>query len=261
MALFKIYRGDKSKLPEQITDGYAYFIKDESKLYIDAGSQRYCLNAVGAEEVLKGSEYVKTDQLVFKSDIIDVAHGGTGATELTKNAILVGNGTDTVQLISIPENSIVVYDAEQGITGLSGEGALYSEADSAPQFGTLPLTHGGTGATTDADARKNLQVYSTGEVDDKLKKSTSVAYTATLSNGQWQDTSLPDENKKYSYTYNNSNLICGKEGNIPPIVTYTSNLEEYSKIDSATATPGTGITFYSKEKPEGDIDIIIIDVM
>ena len=61
-------------------------------------------------------------------------------------------------------------------------------------------------------------------------------------------------------TYSNANLTCGKAGNVPPIVTYTSNLEEYSKIDHADATVGVGITFYTKEQPESDIALVIIDV-
>ena len=39
-----------------------------------------------------------------------------------------------------------------------------------------------------------------------------------------------------------------------------ANLEEYSKIDHADATVGVGITFYTEEKPESDIALVIIDV-
>lgn len=261
MALFKIYRGDKEKLPKEITDGYAYFIKDEAKLYIDAGSTRYCLNAEGAGKVLKGSDYVETNNLVFKDQIIDVEHGGTGVKELTKGAILVGNGTEVVQLVTIPENGVVVYDAENGIKGLTGTGVLQTGDDGVPKFDILPLKLGGTEATDAENARKNLQVYSTGEIDEKFTKAISVAYETTLSTSDWQESGLEDENKKYSCIYNNTSLTCGKEGKVPPIITYTSNLEEYSTIDSASAQAGVGITFYAKEKPEGDIGLIIIDVM
>lgn len=64
---------------------------------------------------------------------ISVNHGGTGKTTLTANALLYGNGTNAVKELS-PQ-----------------AGALYATGNIAPTFGVLPVTYGGTGATTTAD--------------------------------------------------------------------------------------------------------------
>lgn len=65
----------------------------------------------------------------------------------------------------------------------------------------------------------------------------------------------------YSYQYNNTELTCGTDGTIPPQITYTSNVEEYSKLDpeKTIATPGVGITFITSTLPTADIGLIIID--
>ncbi len=48
MALFKIFRGTSDKLPQTITDGYAYFTTDDNNFYIDAQIDgkltRTCIN-------------------------------------------------------------------------------------------------------------------------------------------------------------------------------------------------------------------------
>lgn len=72
---------------------------------------------------------------------IPVKNGGTGATSLMSNAVLLGNGTDAVDHAS----------------PLSG--ALYAtSATSQPRFGTLPIAQGGTGAVSASDARNNLGI-------------------------------------------------------------------------------------------------------
>lgn len=60
---------------------------------------------------------------------LEVGNGGTGKTTLTSGAVITGN--------------------ETGAVGeLVGVGALYSETSGSPQFGTLPVTCGGTGSVT-----------------------------------------------------------------------------------------------------------------
>ena len=122
----------------------------------------------------------------------------------------------------------------------------------------IDIEHGGTGGKTATEARTNLDVYSKTEVTDNIKtatdKVTSKAYPATLSVGAW---TLDGEVYKMSYLI--ETLKCGADGTVPPIITYTSNLEEYSKIEKATATPGFGVTFEIKEKPTDSIGIIIVD--
>ena len=70
---------------------------------------------------------------------VPVSHGGTGKNTHTSNAVLAGNGTSAVKNVA------------------TASGALYATAaNGEPQFGTLPVAQGGTGATTAADARTNL---------------------------------------------------------------------------------------------------------
>ena len=72
---------------------------------------------------------------------IPVKNGGTGATSLTSNAVLLGNGTDAVNHAA------------------PSSGALYAtSATSKPTFGTLPIAQGGTGATSGSSALSNLGI-------------------------------------------------------------------------------------------------------
>lgn len=86
---------------------------------------------------------LKTKFASLASGVVAVSQGGTGAATHTSNAVLTGNGTSAV-------NNVATAD-----------GALYATAaDGAPQFGTLPVAQGGTGATTAAAARTGLSVPS-----------------------------------------------------------------------------------------------------
>jgi len=59
---------------------------------------------------------------------VPVAQGGTDRTTLTSNAILTGNGTSAINMIT------------------TANGALYATAaNGAALFGTLPVAQGGTG--------------------------------------------------------------------------------------------------------------------
>lgn len=70
--------------------------------------------------------------------IVNVAHGGTGRDTLTSNAVLTGNGTGNVNMVT------------------TAAGALYADAtNGVPKFGTLPVSRGGTGNTT-ADTTPTL---------------------------------------------------------------------------------------------------------
>ena len=69
--------------------------------------------------------------------LLSVENGGTGATTHTQGGVLVGQGTNAIQT-------------------LTGTGALYATTSGSPQFGTLPVSCGGTGATTQQAAREAL---------------------------------------------------------------------------------------------------------
>lgn len=72
---------------------------------------------------------------------IEVSKGGTGAESFTEGSILSGNGSST-------------------FTELLGIGALFASEEGKPNFGTLPVNLGGTGATDAANARKNIAAAS-----------------------------------------------------------------------------------------------------
>lgn len=248
MALFKIYSGTADEFPSNyaLHPGYAYFFEDSGELVIDTNNGRIDV---------KVSQLIKTvnGEVTF----VDVDDVLTAADDngLTKNAILVGGENNTVRAIVITAGSVVIGDATNGVKGINGTGALYATTSGAPSFGTLPISAGGTGATTAAAARTNLDVYSKGETNNKIDEVTTLAYSATLAQASWVQSG-----DTYTYTYSNTNLKCGKNGNVPPIITWTSNQDDYNKIDDAQATVGTGIIFTANKAIEGDIGIIIVDV-
>ena len=110
---------------------------------------------------------------------LEVPNGGTGASSFTSGGVLLGNGTSAVQ-------------------SLVGTGAFYANSNGNPQFGTLPVTCGGTGSTSAAAARTALG----------LTNSRFVIQTATPT-----DTTVlwinPNDNTM-SYYYSGSwRKICG----------------------------------------------------
>ena len=264
MALFKIFRGPEEGLNEiPCHDGYAYFTQDSGKLFIDIGNEpgdRVQVNAFAAEALIKENadgtfEYIDIDDLMLKDAIASVAQGGTGRNSLTVNALLVGNGTNAIKMVSMAEGGLAVGDATNGIKSLTGTGVLFALSSGAPEFGLVPISLGGTNANTATGARTNLDVFSKGEVNSKVEKVTSKVYTATLYASGWVSS-----DSQYTYSLSLTSIKCGAGGDVHPIITYTSNKDEYSNIDSAEATIGVGIVFTATKKPENDIGISIIDV-
>lgn len=259
MALFKIFRGAESDLNSvPLHEGYAYFTEDKGNLFIDISNEeggRLQVNAYAAQVLKNDITEIDIDDIFLNNMTASIAQGGTGRNTLTVNALLIGNGTEAVKMVEIANGDLVIGNADNGVAGLNGTGVLYAATSGAPQFGVAPITVGGTGANNAQGARNNLDVYNKQEVNDAVEESTSTAYSATLSSSGWVNSG-----DVYTYSYSNSSLTCGKNGNVPPIITYTSNLTEYSKIDSAEATVGVGIVFTTSEQPEEDIGIIIVDV-
>lgn len=70
-------------------------------------------------------------------ELMSVENGGTGTTTLTQGGLVVGQGVAPVQT-------------------LTGTGAVFATESGNPQFGTLPISCGGTGATTQEAARAAL---------------------------------------------------------------------------------------------------------
>lgn len=303
MALFKIYRGDKSALPggadgltptNKLHDGYAYFCVDTGELFIDVdlvgdgtGLKRVQVNALAAKYLYDGTTKIEIDDIVLNNEPL-VKYDATGGETLTLNAVLVGNGTDTVKLIpadlgaffvdvangeprfgvlpvaqggigtgTLTDGGILKGNGTDAVTSLTGTGVLFAATAGAPQFGIAPLTAGGTGGNSAKSARDNLEVYSKTEVDNALKNATTVSYPFTLVPTGW----VANGSDGYVYTYANAALKCGKTGDVCPIITFTSNRDEYNKIGYATAEAGVGIKFYIDKVPTEDISIIIIDLL
>ncbi len=106
MALFKIFRGPEKELNSvSLHEGYAYFCEDSGNMFIDVSNNpggRVQVNAYAARVLRKYNaegtviKEIDIDDLLLNDTIIAVKNGGTGASTLTINALLVGNGTDAI---------------------------------------------------------------------------------------------------------------------------------------------------------------------
>ena len=103
-------------------------------------------------------------------ETVPVANGGTGATSITSGAIVEGNGTSAVQ-------------------ELLGTGAVYATTSGSPQFGTLPVSCGGTGVTTLAQLKSDMGLSTAGWV----AQGTAPGDTSVL----WIDTANGNQLKFY----------------------------------------------------------------
>lgn len=80
-------------------------------------------------------------QTYDSSSIVPVADGGTGASTLTANAVLLGNGTGVVKQKK------------------TANGAMFATgANAEPSFGILPIAQGGTGGNSGTNALNNLGI-------------------------------------------------------------------------------------------------------
>ena len=81
----------------------------------------------------------------------------------------------------------------------------------------------------------------------------AVMYTKTLSKNSWSSN---------TYTLALTELVCGG-GSVAPIISPTSNIDDYNLIASAVATAGTGIVFTltSGATVSADIGLQIIDFL
>lgn len=192
MALFKPFSGAEAELKQvPVKNGYVYFTEDHHILYVDLNDVRYKVSGEYAEKLRKlGADgaielEIDADEIVLTSDIIDVQHGGTGAS-------------------------------------------------------------------TAAGARTNLGVYSKNET---LDATATKAYSTDLVASGWYSSS-----EGFKYNYSNTALVCGRNGNTPPIITATANPMEYGYIISATATPGVGIVFIANKQPSENIGLTVLDI-
>jgi hypothetical protein len=83
---------------------------------------------------------------------VAVTAGGTGVESFTDNGIVYGNGTSALDVTAAGTQHQVLL---AGASGVPGFGAV-DLSQSAAVTNDLPVTHGGTGASTESDARTNL---------------------------------------------------------------------------------------------------------
>jgi len=112
---------------------------------------------------------------------LDVPGGGTGRQTLPSNNILVGNGVDPIKLIS------------------TKSGAFYATGDNTePSFNTLPIAQGGTGATSENNARINFGFLNNAGAHNSIYRgislgtSVSAAQYAAISAGTFEDMYIGD---------------------------------------------------------------------
>ena len=137
------------------------------------------------EEDIDLTPYAKLSDLDLKA-AIEHEHD---AAEITSGVLPLAQG-GTGQAMSRVQNSIIRFSSggDYFSSTPTANGALYATlANGQPQFGTLPIAQGGTGATEVVAARTNLEVYSKAEVDALLanmytKAEVEAAIAAAISN-------------------------------------------------------------------------------
>lgn len=110
------------------------------------------------------------------SGTLAVANGGTGATSLTANYVLLGNGTSTPQQVAPGTNGNVLMSTGStwasvtpgvggtvtsvaisgGTTGLTTSGGPITTTGTITLSGTLAVANGGTGVTTSTGSGNNV---------------------------------------------------------------------------------------------------------
>lgn len=162
-------------------------------------------------------------------------------------------GTSTTSRLITPARLKAAVEYHAPVTSVNGvTGAVSITIPSK----VSDLTNDSGFISTESDPVFGASAASTitsSNISDWNTKTSVVAYTATLATASWSNTTPS------TYTYSNASLTCGANGTVPPIVTCTSNEAEYSTISSASATPGTGITFTAPSAPTSTIGLIIID--
>ena len=124
-------------------------------------------------------------------------------------------------------------------SGLAADIYDWAKAATKPSYNTSELTN------------DRGFVSSTETVEANLVNNLTISYSATLTPANWTA-----NGSNFVYNYSNTSLrafVC-------PIITCTSNTNEYGYINDAEATSGSGIIFTATKKPTANIELIIIDM-
>lgn len=124
-------------------------------------------------------------------------------------------------------------------SGLAADIYDWAKAATKPSYNTSELTN------------DSGFVSSTETVEANLVNNLIISYSATLTPANWTA-----NGSNFVYNYSNTSLrafVC-------PIITCTSNTNEYGYINDAEATSGSGIIFTATKKPTANIELIIIDM-
>ena len=124
-------------------------------------------------------------------------------------------------------------------SGLAADIYDWAKAATKPSYNTSELTND-SGFVSSAET-----------VEANLVNNLTISYSATLTPANWTA-----NGSNFVYNYSNTSLrafIC-------PIITCTSNTNEYGYINDAEATSGSGIIFTATKKPTANIELIIIDM-
>ena len=124
-------------------------------------------------------------------------------------------------------------------SGLAADIYDWAKAATKPSYNTSELTN------------DSGFVSSTETVEANLVNNLTISYSATLTPANWTA-----NGSNFVYNYSNTSLrafVC-------PIITCTSNTNEYGYINDAEATSGGGIIFTATKKPTANIELIIIDM-
>lgn len=124
-------------------------------------------------------------------------------------------------------------------SGLAADIYDWAKAATKPSYNTSELTN------------DSGFVSSTETVEANLVNNLTISYSATLTPANWTA-----NGSNFVYNYSNTSLrafVC-------PIITCTSNTNEYGYINDAEATSGSGIIFTATKKPTANIELTIIDM-
>ena len=142
----------------------------------------------GYVDILDGDEVICSTSR-FQLVVLQCASEGVDVSEqyidsvndAIDRAIAAAEAAEGIVLQDVPTMSTTVKGGAMVGDGLAIDDGVLSVDASTVSDGTLPVSHGGTGATTAADARTALSVYSTSDMDTALAGKAAASHTHTKS--------------------------------------------------------------------------------